>query len=48
MRGGGGGGVDDVYGDLADLDFGAAGGGGRGGYETDAPRPRGGEEDLLF
>ncbi|KAI9637892.1 vesicle-mediated transport-related protein [Dioszegia hungarica] len=48
MRGGGGGGVDDVYGDLADLDFGAAGGGGRGGYETDAPRPRGGAEDLLF
>ena len=37
---------DDPYGQLADLDF--ANGGTGGGYETDMPRPRGGDEDLLF
>ncbi len=41
--------TDDPYGELADLDFGNGGiMGTGGGYETDIPRPRGGEEDLLF
>ena len=37
---------DDPYGQLADLEFinGSAG----GGYQTDQPRPRGANEDLLF
>jgi hypothetical protein len=40
---------DDPYGQLADLDFGGgAGVGTGGGYETDMPRPRGADEDLLF
>lgn len=36
---------DDPYGQLGDLEFGH---GGAGGYQTDIPRPRGAEEDLLF
>ncbi|KAK1924965.1 vesicle-mediated transport-related protein [Papiliotrema laurentii] len=36
----------DPYSQLADLDFGGQGGG--GGYETDMPRPKGADEDLLF
>lgn len=39
---------DDPYAQIADLDFGGMNGAGNGGYETDRPRPRGGEEDLLF
>ncbi|WVR05327.1 hypothetical protein IAU60_002341 [Kwoniella sp. DSM 27419] len=35
---------DDPYGQLGDLEFVNGG----GGYQTDAPRPRGAEEDLLF
>ena len=35
--------ADDPYGQLVDLDSGNG-----GGYETDVPRPRGAEEDLLF
>ena len=38
----------DPYGQLSDLDFANGGGGTGGGYETDMPQPRGGEEDLLF
>ncbi|WVQ69912.1 uncharacterized protein L199_008135 [Kwoniella botswanensis] len=41
----GGGISDDVYGQLSDLEF--VNGGGAG-YQTDIPRPRGAEEDLLF
>ncbi|OXG85910.1 adaptor protein complex AP-1 [Cryptococcus neoformans var. grubii Br795] len=36
---------DDPYGQLGDLEFGH---GGAGGYQTDIPRPKGAEEDLLF
>lgn len=36
---------DDPYSQLGDLEFGH---GGAGGYQTDIPRPRGTEEDLLF
>ncbi|XAO22694.1 hypothetical protein I312_101467 [Cryptococcus bacillisporus CA1280] len=36
---------DDPYSQLGDLEFGH---GGAGGYQTDIPRPRGAEEDLLF
>jgi AP-2 complex subunit beta-1 len=39
---------DDPYGQLADLDFGNGVAGTGGGYETDIPRPRGAEGDLLF
>ncbi|WVO14027.1 hypothetical protein L204_101652 [Cryptococcus depauperatus] len=38
---------DDPYGQIADLDFNEISGG-VGGYQTDIPRPRGAEEDLLF
>ncbi|WVQ78541.1 hypothetical protein IAT38_000627 [Cryptococcus sp. DSM 104549] len=42
---GGQGGSGDPYGQLSDLEFVNGGG---GGYQTDIPRPRGAEEDLLF
>ncbi|WWC60935.1 uncharacterized protein I303_103511 [Kwoniella dejecticola CBS 10117] len=38
-------GSSDPYGQLSDLEFVNGGG---GGYQTDIPRPRGAEEDLLF
>jgi len=38
----------DPYSLISDLDFANLGQGGGGGYETDIPRPKGGEEDLLF
>jgi hypothetical protein len=37
----------DPYGQLSDLDF-INLGAGNGGYDMDAPRAKGGEEDLLF
>lgn len=37
----------DPYGQLSDLDF-VNLGAGTGGYVTDAPRPKGADEDLLF
>ncbi|WVQ71823.1 hypothetical protein IAR50_001365 [Cryptococcus sp. DSM 104548] len=36
----------DPYGSLMDLEFGSQGG--AGGYQTDGPKPKGAEEDLLF
>ncbi|ODN83344.1 hypothetical protein L202_01504 [Cryptococcus amylolentus CBS 6039] len=36
----------DPYGSLIDLEFGSQGG--AGGYQTDGPRPKGAEENLLF